>query len=195
VGLGVRSVANQKIFNQGNLQESKNPFDIAISGTGFLQVQMPDGQVAYTRDGSLKVAADGTLVTSAGFPIEPQINIPEGAKELTIDPNGRVAVFLNDTGAQEEIGQIELVRFLNEGGLKSLGANLYQVSPASGEPEAGTPGTNGLGTLAQGFLEASNVELVEEMVAMIVAQRAYEVSAKAIQTSDSMLQLANQLRS
>jgi flagellar basal-body rod protein FlgG len=195
VGLGVRSAANQKIFSQGNLQESKNPFDVAISGTGFLQVQLPDGQVAYTRDGSLKVAADGTLVTSAGFPLEPQINIPEGAKELTIDPNGRVAVFLNETGAQEEIGQIELVRFLNEGGLKSLGANLYQASPASGEPEAATPGTDGLGTLAQGFLEASNVELVEEMVAMIVAQRAYEVSAKAIQTSDSMLQLANQLRS
>lgn len=195
IGLGVRSAANQKIFSQGNLQESKNPFDLAISGTGFLQVQLPDGQVAYTRDGSLKVAADGTLVTSSGFPLEPQINIPEGAKEMTVDPNGRVAVFLNDTGAQEEIGQIELVRFLNEGGLKSLGANLYQASPASGEPEAAAPGTNGLGTLAQGFLEASNVELVEEMVAMIVAQRAYEVSAKAIQTSDSMLQLANQLRS
>lgn len=194
VGLGVRSVANQKIFAQGNLQETKNPFDLAVSGQGFLQVQMPDGSVSYTRDGSLKVASDGTLVTSAGFPLEPQITIPEGAKEITIDPNGRVAVFMNDTGAQEEIGQIELVRFLNEGGLKSLGANLYQTSPASGEPETATPGLNGVGTLAQGFLEASNVELVEEMVNMIVAQRAYEVSAKAIQTSDSMLQLANQLR-
>jgi len=194
VGLGVRSVANQKIFAQGNLQETKNPFDLAISGSGFLQVQLPSGEVAYTRDGSLKVASDGTLVTSSGFPIEPQINIPEGARELTIDPNGRVAVFMNDTGGQEEIGQIELVKFLNEGGLKSLGANLYQASPASGEPESVTPGMSGTGTLTQGFLEASNVELVEEMVNMIVAQRAYEISAKAIQTSDSMLQLANQLR-
>jgi flagellar basal-body rod protein FlgG len=194
VGLGVRSVANQKIFSQGNLQETKNPFDVAISGSGFFQVQLPSGEVAFARDGSLKVASDGTLVTSGGFPLEPQINIPEGARELTIDPNGRVAVFMNDTGAQEEIGQIELVKFLNEGGLKSLGANLYQSSPASGEPENVTPGTSGTGTLAQGFLEASNVELVEEMVNMIVAQRAYEISAKAIQTSDSMLQLANQLR-
>ena len=194
VGLGVRSIANQKIFAQGNLQETKNPFDIAISGQGFLQVQMPDGSVAYTRDGSLKVAADGTLVTSAGYPLEPQITIPEGAKELTIDPNGRVAVFTSEGTAQEEIGSIELVRFLNEGGLKSLGANLFQASPASGEPEVTAPGVNGVGTVAQGFLEASNVELVEEMVNMIVAQRAYEVSSKAIQTSDSMLQLANQLR-
>ena len=194
VGLGVRSVANQRIFGQGNLQETKNPFDLAISGTGFLQVQMPGGEVAYTRDGSLKVSADGTLVTSSGFPLEPQINIPEGAREITIDPNGRVAVFMTDTASQEEIGQIELVKFLNEGGLKSLGANLFGGSPASGEPETTTPGSNGTGTLAQGFLEASNVELVEEMVNMIVAQRAYEVSAKAIQTSDSMLQLANQLR-
>jgi flagellar basal-body rod protein FlgG len=194
VGLGVRSAATQKIFAQGNLQETKNPFDLAITGTGFLQVQLPSGEVAYTRDGSLKVASDGTLVTSAGFPLEPQISIPEGARELSIDPNGRVMVQLNDTGTQEEIGQIEMVKFLNEGGLKSLGSNLYQVSPASGEPEIGMPGMNGLGTLAQGFLEASNVELVEEMVNMIVAQRAYEISSKAIQTSDNMLQMANQLR-
>ncbi|HLP29910.1 MAG TPA: flagellar basal-body rod protein FlgG [Geothrix sp.] len=195
VGLGVRSAATQKIFAQGNLTETKNPMDLAISGEGFLQVQLPSGEVAYTRDGSLKVAADGTLVTSSGFPLEPQINIPQGARDLTVDPNGRVAVTLNETGAQEEIGQIEIVKFLNEGGLKNLGGNLYQATSASGEPEAVMPGTSGTGTLAQGFLESSNVELVEEMVAMIVAQRAYEISAKAIQTSDSMLQMANQLRS
>jgi flagellar basal-body rod protein FlgG len=194
LGLGVRSVANQKIFGQGNLQETKNPFDMAITGTGFLQVQMPSGEVAYTRDGSFKISNDGTIVTSQGFPLEPQITVPEGASNLLIDATGKVTVQMGDSGTQEEIGQIEMVKFLNEGGLKSLGNNLYQVSPASGEPEAGTPGTNGLGTLAQGFLEASNVELVEEMVNMIVAQRAYEISAKAIQTSDSMLQLANQLR-
>jgi flagellar basal-body rod protein FlgG len=194
VGLGVRSIANQKIFGQGNLQETKNPFDIAISGVGFIQVQMPSGEIAYSRDGSLKVSSDGTLVTSEGFPIEPQITIPQGARDFTIDPDGRVAVTIDGTGAQEELGQIELVKFLNEGGLRSMGNNLYSATPSTGEPEVTTPGSNGTGTLAQGFLEASNVELVEEMVNMIVAQRAYEISAKAIQTSDSMLQLANQLR-
>jgi flagellar basal-body rod protein FlgG len=194
LGLGVRSVANQKIFGQGNLQETKNAFDMAITGTGFLQVQMPSGEIAYTRDGSFKISNDGTLVTSQGFALEPQITVPDGAQNIQIDATGKVSVQMNDTGTNEEIGQIELVKFLNEGGLKSMGNNLYQVSPASGDPETGTPGTNGLGTLAQGFLEASNVELVEEMVNMIVAQRAYEISAKAIQTSDSMLQLANQLK-
>ncbi len=193
LGLGVRSVANQKIFGQGNLQETKNPFDMAITGTGFLQVQLPSGEIGYTRDGSFKVSSDGTMVTSSGFPLEPQINIPEGSQDIQIDAQGKVSVAVPGTGTIEEIGQIEMVRFLNEGGLKSMGNNIYQISPASGEPEPGNPGSNGLGTLAQGFLEASNVELVEEMVNMIVAQRAYEVSSKAIQTSDSMLQLANQL--
>ena len=195
LGLGVRSVANQKMFAQGNLQETKNPFDLAITGTGFLQVQMPSGEVAYTRDGSFKVSSDGTLVTSQGFPLEPQITVPDGAHDIQVDATGKVAVYLADTGTTEEIGQIEMAKFLNEGGLKAMGNNLYQATSASGEAETGTPGTNGLGTLAQGFLEASNVELVEEMVNMIVAQRAYEISAKAIQTSDSMLQMANQLRS
>jgi flagellar basal-body rod protein FlgG len=194
LGLGVRSVSNQRIFSQGNMTPTGNPFDVAISGSGFLQVSLPSGEVAYTRDGSFKVSNDGTLVTSSGFPLEPQINIPDGAHDIQIDPAGKVMVQLDDTGTTEEIGQIELVKFLNEGGLKSMGGNLFQVSPASGQPESGTPGTNGLGQVTQGFLEASNVELVEEMVNMIVAQRAYEISAKAIQTSDSMLQLANQLR-
>jgi flagellar basal-body rod protein FlgG len=195
LGLGVRSVANQKMFSQGNLQETKNPFDIAITGQGFFQVQMPSGEVGYSRDGSFKVSSDGTLCTSQGYPLEPQINVPDGAHDIQVDGSGKVAVVLADSGTTEEIGQIEMAKFLNEGGLKSLGSNLYQASSASGEAEVGTPGTNGMGTLAQGFLEASNVELVEEMVNMIVAQRAYEISAKAIQTSDSMLQLANQLRS
>jgi flagellar basal-body rod protein FlgG len=194
LGLGVRSVANQKMFSQGNLQETKNPFDIAVTGQGFLQVQMPSGEVAYTRDGSFKVSSDGTLCTSQGYPLEPQISVPDGARDIQVDGSGRVAVIMADSGVTEEIGQIELAKFLNEGGLKSMGGNLYQASSASGQAEVGTPGTNGMGTLAQGFLEASNVELVEEMVNMIVAQRAYEISAKAIQTSDSMLQLANQLK-
>ena len=167
LGLGVRSIANQRIFGQGNLQETKNSFDMAITGTGFLQVQLPSGEIGYTRDGSFKISNDGTLVTSSGFPLEPQLTIPEGAGDIQIDAQGKVSVMLNDSGTTEEIGQIELVKFLNEGGLRSMGNNLYQVSPASGDPEAGTPGTNGLGTLAQGYLEASNVELVEEMVNMV----------------------------
>jgi len=195
VGLGVRSAANQRIFSQGNLQETKNPLDLAISGEGFLQVQMPSGEVAFTRDGTLKVSSDGTIVTSSGFPIEPSLQVPEGAKDISIDAYGRVSVTLNESGATEEIGQIELAKFLNEGGLKSIGGNLYLATSASGEAEINNPGENNVGTLAQGFVEASNVELVEEMVSMIIAQRAYEVSSKAIQTSDSMLQLANQLKS
>jgi flagellar basal-body rod protein FlgG len=194
VGLGVKSSSNQKIFAQGNLLETKNPLDVAIQGSGFFQVQMPGGEIAYTRDGSLKVAPDGTLVTSQGFALEPPIIVPEGARDLGVGPEGRVSVFLNDSGVNEEIGQIELVKFINEGGLKSVGQNLYQMTPATGDPEMDMPGQNGLGTLAQGFTEASNVELVEEMVNMIMAQRAYEISAKAIQTSDSMLQMANQLK-
>jgi len=195
VGLGVRSAANQKMFSQGSLQETKNPLDMAINGDGFLQVQLPSGEVAYTRDGSFKVSSDGTLCTSQGYPLEPPITVPDGGHDIQIDATGKVSVQISDTGTTEDIGQIEMAKFLNEGGLKSLGDNLYQASSASGDAETGTPGTNGMGTLQQGFLEASNVELVEEMVNMIVAQRAYEISAKAIQTSDSMLQLANQLRS
>lgn len=194
VGLGVKSAANQKVFSQGNLQQTNNPLDVAITGTGFLQVQMPGGEIAYTRDGSLKIAADGTLVTSSGFPLEPVITVPEGSKELTIDAQGKVMALQKDTGLMEEVGQLELAQFLNEGGLKSLGHNLYAPTAASGQAEVGLPGADGLGTLAQNYLEASNVELVEEMVDMIVAQRAYEISAKAIQTSEEMLQTANQLR-
>jgi len=195
VGLGVRSAANQRIFSQGNLQQTNNPLDVAISGSGFIQVQMPSGEIGYTRDGSLKVAADGTLVTSNGFPIEPMIQIPEGTKEISIDAYGHISVVLDEAGATEEIGQLELAKFLNPAGLKSIGNNQYLATSASGEAEVDSPGNNGLGTLQQGYQEASNVELVEEMVSMIIAQRAYEVSSKAIQTSDSMLQMANQLKS
>ena len=167
---------------------------MAIVGRGFLQVQLPNGEIGYTRDGSFKVSNDGTLVTSGGFPLEPQINIPEGSQDIQISEDGKVTVNVPGSGTTEEIGQIELAKFLNEGGLRSLGNNLYAVSAASGEPETAVPGTSDLGSLRQGFLEASNVELVEEMVNMIVAQRAYEISSKAIQTSDSMLQMANQLK-
>lgn len=195
VGLGVRSAATQRIFSQGNMQQTGNPLDVAIAGVGFLQVQMPGGEIGYTRDGSLKVSADGTLVTTNGFPLEPMVQIPAGVKEVAIDDYGHVSVTMTDTGASEEVGQIELAKFLNPAGLKSIGDNLYLATTASGDAEVDVPGNNGLGTTKQAYLEASNVELVEEMVSMIIAQRAYEVSSKAIQTSDSMLQMANQLKS
>ena len=135
LGLGVRSAAYQKLFAQGNLQETKNPFDMAITGQGFLQVQMPNGEIAYTRDGSFKVSSDGTLCTSQGFPMEPQITVPDGAHDIQVDATGRVSVQIADSGTTEEIGQIEMAKFLNEGGLKSLGNNLYQGSSASGDAE------------------------------------------------------------
>jgi flagellar basal-body rod protein FlgG len=196
VGLGVRSASNQKIFSQGSLQETKNPYDMAITGSGFFQVAMPDGTISYTRDGSFKVASDGTLVTSSGFAIEPPIVLPEGTQADTfeVDGNGRVTIKITGSDVAEEIGQMELARFLNEGGLASLGKNLYGPTDSSGQAEIDFPGQNGLGFVEQGTLEASNVELVEEMVSMIVAQRAYEISSKAIQTSDSMMQMANQLK-
>ncbi len=194
VGLGVRTMANQKIFMQGNLQETKNPFDLAVSGSGFFQVSMPNGEIAYTRDGAFKLSADGELVTSSGYSIEPSIVVPEGSNEVVIDPQGRVSTLNRESGQYEEIGQMELAYFQNEGGLKSLGGNLYGETPASGQPMINLPGMEGLGMVSQGFIEASNVEMVEEMVNMIVAQRAYEISSKAIKTSDDMLQTANQLK-
>ncbi len=194
VGLGVKAISNQKIFSQGNLTQTGNPQDIAIQGKGFFQVLTPNGEVGYSRDGSFKRSNDGTLVTSQGYLIEPPIVIPEEAVDFTVTDTGQVLVRLEGTDVSEEIGQIELGTFINEAGLKSIGKNLFLATPASGPPEITTPGDNGMGSIANGYLENSNVELVEEMVNMIVAQRAYEISSKAIQTSEEMLQLANQLK-
>ncbi len=194
VGLGVKSSADEKIFTQGEMVQTSNPLDLAIQGDGFFQVQLPSGEIAYTRAGTFKTSADGTIVTSQGYPIEPPLVVPDGATNITIDGTGKVSVTLNDSGATEEIGQMQIVKFVNEGGLSSMGQNLYTATPATGDPEVDMPGQNGLGTVSQGYTESSNVQLVEEMVNMIVAQRAYEISAKAIQTSDSMLQMANQLK-
>jgi len=193
VGLGVRNVANQKIFNQGALTQTGNQLDIAITGKGFFQILLPSGEVAFTRDGAFKLAADGSLVTSNGYSLEPSITIPEGAREINIQKDGRVLVMLPGAADLEEIGQIELVKFVNESGLKAIGQNMYISTPASGEAEVGQPMVD-VGDLNQYYIEASNVELVEEMVNMIVAQRAYEISSKAIQTSEDMLQVANGLR-
>jgi flagellar basal-body rod protein FlgG len=194
IGLGVKSAANQRIFSQGNMIETKNPLDLALEGEGFIQVLRPDGSIAYTRDGSLKISSEGVLVTSEGFPIEPEIMIPEGAKNLGISSTGSVSATLEGEEFPQEIGQVELARFVNSAGLRSMGGNLYEVTIASGDAVVGMPGTETFGTLHQGYLESSNVEVVEEMVGMITAQRAYEITSKAIQTSEEMLQIANQLK-
>lgn len=194
VGHGVRPVATQKMFTQGAFEETGNPLDIAIEGDGFFQVLLPDGMVAYTRDGSFKRDGDGNLVTSDGFMLDPPISIDEDILSISISPNGDV--YVEEAGSTElmHIGSIEIVRFSNPAGLKNLGRNLYAQTAASGEPMYGTPGMFGFGALAQGFLERSNVKVVEEMVNMIVAQRAYEICSKAIRTSDEMLETANNIR-
>jgi flagellar basal-body rod protein FlgG len=194
VGLGVAPVANQKIFTQGSLTSTGNPTDIAVHGDGFLQISMPNGETSYTRDGSLKVSHDGYLVNSQGYLLEPNISLPETYSNLTISSTGTVAVNVPGEDLPLTVGEIETARFVNPVGLKSLGGNLYQMTEASGLPVVDTPGNGSHGTLANQYLESSNVQLVEEMVNMIVAQRAYEVSSKSITTADDMLQTTNQLK-
>jgi len=194
IGSGVRQVATQKIFTMGNFQHTGNDLDIAIEGDGFLQVVLPDGTIAYTRDGSLKKDSEGRLVTSEGYPIEPQITIPAEATKITISPDGIVTATIPGQTEPEELGQIELARFVNPAGLSSIGRNLLQETAASGAPIVSVPGQDGAGTIVQQYLEMSNVQVVEEMVNMIVAQRAYEINSKAIQTADEMLGQAANLR-
>lgn len=194
VGHGTAIVSSNRLFAQGDLVETQNPLDLVIEGDGFLQISMPDGSLAYTRDGSLKLSADGTIVTSSGFRLEPDIVAPEDASSISISADGIVQAFIHGEEDPIELGQLVLARFINPNGLSATGRNLFRRTPASGEPLLATPGTQGVGSLRQGFVEASNVEVVTEMVNMIMAQRAYEISSKAIQTSDEMLQLANNLR-
>lgn len=195
VGLGVKSVGNPRNFAQGNLTQTGNPWDVAIQGEGFFQVRMPDQTTAYTRDGSFKVNADGFLVTANGYYTEPQIQVPANSSNPTVGPDGRVTVVLQGESDPTEIGQMEIAQFVNASGLRSVGQNLYQETEASGRSVVGTPGENGSGSLATQYLESSNVQLVEEMVNLIIAQRAYEISSKAVTTSDTMLQTANNLKS
>ncbi len=194
IGHGVRPVSTQKMFTQGEFKPTDGPLDVNIEGDGFFQVLMPDGSVAYTRDGAFKRDGEGRVVTSDGFPISPEVIIPEDATDISISTDGNISVKIKGQDTPQSIGQIELVRFINSAGLKSIGRNLYKITAASGEPIIGTPGLDGFGTLAHGYLEMSNVQVVEEMVSMIVAQRAYEVNSKAIQAADEMLQTANNLR-
>jgi len=194
MGHGVRPVATQKIFTQGTFKQTDNPLDIVIEGQGFFQILLPDGSIAYTRDGAFKKDAEGRLVTSDGFPLEPEIIVPEDAVEITIGSDGTVSVILTNQDEPQNIGNIELARFVNPAGLSSFGRNLFIATAASGPPIIGTPGLDGFGIVAQGYLELSNVQVVEEMVNMIISQRAYESNSKAIQASDDMLQTANNLR-
>ncbi len=194
IGHGVRPAASQKSFAQGNTNPTGNPLDLAIEGDGFFQVTHPDGTIKYTRDGSFKVSPDGALVNSEGYPMEPSITVPADATSITITRDGTVSVMLVGEVEPTTVGQLEMVRFVNPAGLLNEGQNLYAETASSGPPIVANPGDEGLGTLAQGYLENSNVQIVEEMVAMITAQRAYEVSSKAIKTADDMLGIANHLK-
>lgn len=194
VGLGVKPVAVQKIFQQGDFVQTGNSLDLVIEGDGFFQVLMPDGTVAYTRAGAFKLDSEGRIVNSDGYPMEPGITIPANTLSITVGSDGKVTVMQAGSATPVEIGQIELARFTNPAGLNATGRNLYLPTASSGEAITGTPSSDGLGTLSQGFLELSNVNVVEEMVGMIVSQRAYEINSKAVQASDEMLQVANNLR-
>jgi len=190
LGTGVRTVATEKLFTQGNIIQTGNPLDIAIQGRGLLQVTMPDGTQAYTRDGTMQMDETGQLVTSMGYPIEPSITIPDNTLSVSISSDGVVSVLEPGSAAPSEVGNIQLADFINPTGLQPIGNNLFLESAASGSPQTGTPGLDGLGTLVQNSLEGSNVNTVEELVNMIEAQRAYEMNSKAISTVDQMLQYA-----
>jgi flagellar basal-body rod protein FlgG len=191
LGTGVRTVATEKLFTQGNLAQTDNALDVAIEGRGFFQVLMPDGTQAYSRDGSFQLDRDGRLVTASGFEIQPGIAIPENALSVTVSQDGIVSATVPGRPEPVEVGTLQLADFVNPGGLQPIGRNLRIETAASGSPQVGMPGMSGLGTLIQGALEGSNVNTVEELVNMIETQRAYEISSKAISTADQMLQVAN----
>ncbi|MFZ6817591.1 flagellar basal-body rod protein FlgG [Undibacterium sp. Ji22W] len=193
LGVGVRPVATERIFTQGNLQQTGNNKDLAINGQGFFQVLMPDGTTGYTRDGSFQVDNQGQMVTSSGFVIQPAITIPANAQSITVGRDGTVSVTQPGSTAAVQVGSIQLATFINPAGLMGLGENLYVETAASGNPGTNAPGTNGAGLIVQSFIETSNVNVAEELVSMIQTQRAYEINSKAITTSDQMLQRLSQL--
>jgi flagellar basal-body rod protein FlgG len=193
IGHGARVVATQKLFMQGDLLPTGNPLDIAIEGEGFFQITQPNGEIAYTRDGSLKRDSQGRLVNSEGFLLEPEITIPDNALSVTIGVDGTVSVTQPGVAAAQQVGSLELTRFVNPAGLKSVGHNLFLPTQASGDPTPGTPGQEGFGTILQLYIEGSNVNVVEEMVNLISGQRAYEINSRAIRTADEMMQTANSL--
>ena len=193
VGLGVRPVATSRQFTQGNLQQTENGLDIAIQGKGFFQVEMPDGTIGYTRDGSFKLDNQGNLVTNNGYRVLPGFQFPTEATNITIGQDGTVSFVRPPNPTPEQLQQIELADFVNPAGLDPRGQNIFVETAASGAPQTGVPNENSMGSLAQGFVETSNVNVVQELVTMIQTQRAYELNSKAIQTSDQMLQKLGQL--
>lgn len=193
VGHGARAAATHRLFSTGDLQQSGNPLDVAIEGEGFFKVLQPNGETAYTRAGSFRKNSEGRLVTADGFALDPEITIPADALSVTIGVDGTVSVIQPGVLQAQTIGTLELVRFLNPAGLRPLGRNLFLPTQASGDPIPGTPGAEGFGTILQGFLEKSNVNVVEEMVNLIVGHRAYEINSRAIRTADEMMQTANNL--
>ena len=188
LGTGVRVVGTAKQFTQGNLQVTEQPLDMAVDGRGFFQIEMPDGQIAYTRDGQFQLNSDGDVVTPDGFPLEPNINVPENATNVTIGKDGTVTAVTDDQAAPINLGQVTLVDFINPQGLQAIGNNLFKETAASGDPAEGEPGLAGLGSVEQGTIESSNVEVVEELVNMITTQRAYEMNSKVVSSTDQMLQ-------
>ncbi|MBL8471682.1 MAG: flagellar basal-body rod protein FlgG [Rhodocyclaceae bacterium] len=193
IGTGARPISTERIHAQGNMTQTGNPLDVAINGDGFFQITMPDGTLAYTRDGAFQKDAQGVIVTSSGYTLSPAITVPQNALSVTIGRDGVVNVLLPGQAAPTQIGAIQLATFVNAGGLQSMGENLFAETASSGTPTPNTPGTNGAGLLNQGYVEASNVNVVEELVNMITAQRTYELNSRAIQTSDQMLQRLGQL--
>jgi len=194
LGVGVRADAVGRVTEQGGLTQTGNPYDMAINGRGFLQISLPSGQTAYTRAGNLAVNAEGQIVTADGYPVEPAISIPQEAVAMQITRDGIVEVTMTGQTVPQQVGQLELATFINPAGLEAIGDNLYLETPASGAANVATPGSPGVGTLMQGYLELSNVNAVEEISQLIVAQRAYEMNARVITAADEMLQSTTQLR-
>lgn len=195
VGLGTRPSSNEIIFSQGNFQSTSNPLDVVIQGRGFFQVRRPNGEIAYSRSGAFHLDRDGNMVTAEGNPLEPQITIPQEAQSITIAGDGTVSYVQPGQTAAQVAGQIQLANFTNPAGLNSVGDSLFTPTDASGEPSIGNPGgQEGMGTLLQGYLEQSNVSVVEEFINMIVSQRAYEANAKVVKAADEMYGQVNNLR-
>ena len=192
LGTGVRVVATEKLFTQGNLTRTENNLDVAVQGRGFFEILLPDGSQAFTRDGSFQINDQGVMVTSEGYQLQPPISIPQNALSVSIARDGTVSASLPGVAQVSQVGNIQLTDFINPAGLEARGENLFVASGASGPPQPGNPGINGLGTLVQGYVESSNVNVVEELVSMIETQRAYEMNSKAISTADQMLQFVSQ---
>lgn len=194
IGHGAKAVATVRNFSQGPIEETGGSLDVAINGEGFFQVEMPDGTIAYTRDGNFTLDANGRIITQSGLPLASWIEVPEDAKAIQISQQGVVSAKLSGGGGTIDLGQIELAKFVNPGGLEALGGNLFSVTERSGQPFYGTAGMDGFGVLQQGFLEQSNVDIVKEMVRLIEAQRAYETNSKMVQTAEDMMAMTNSIK-